>query len=67
MTREVVERSKRRTAHLVNIEITGQMIDFMLQNARVPAGRLDDSRVATLVEALYPDGAARGNDRRKAR
>jgi hypothetical protein len=48
--------------HAVNVEGAIEVIDFVLEDASVPAGGLDELRLGALVEEFDADGAGAGDD-----
>src|SRR2546428_7085530 len=52
--------------HAVNIQITVQMIDFVLKNSRVPARSLDAFGIAAVVKTLHAHAARARNQSKKS-
>src|SRR5262245_44056964 len=55
--RQVLNRCKGARLHAINVQMTVQVVDLMLQNARKPTRRLQTFRLALFVEA-FDDYAA---------
>jgi hypothetical protein len=55
--RPVFERGKRPGPHAIDIKRPLQVIDFMLQNSRVPSGRIDHFFLSAFIEALHANFA----------
>jgi hypothetical protein len=58
----VVEGGEGAGQHAIDVEGALEMIDFVLEDAGVPAGGLDELRFGALVEVLDADGVGTGND-----
>src|SRR5580698_4055022 len=52
---EILKRTKTHAAHTVHIKRARQMVDLVLQDARVPSGSPDDLRLPLGIETLDPD------------
>src|SRR5690348_7792896 len=52
---EIVHRAESAAAHAVDVEAASQMIDFMLQDARIPSVCLDDFFLAALIQTFDAD------------
>ncbi len=48
--------------HAVNVESAAEVIDFVLEDAGVPAGGLDELGLGALIEVFDADGAGAGHD-----
>src|SRR5208282_4696444 len=64
---EIIERTERAAAHLVDIHVSAQVIDLVLQDARVPSRSFDHFRAAVLIEAFHANAARSRHNRGKAR
>lgn len=53
----IVNRGKRLGLHDIGVEPAVEMIDLVLQNPRLPAGRFDHSLLSVFVEACHSNGA----------
>ena len=58
----VVEGGEGAGLHAVNVEGAVEVIDFVLEDAGVPAGGLDELGLGALVEVFHADGAGAGDD-----
>ena len=58
----VVEGGEGAGLHAVNVEGAVEMIYFVLEDAGVPAGGLDEVGLGALVEEFDADGAGAGDD-----
>src|SRR5688572_7376822 len=57
---------ERARQHAVDIEAPVQVVDLVLEDAGVPAARLDLDRLGALVQAGDPDGGVPGRQRPEA-
>src|SRR5690348_11335982 len=62
---EIVHRAESAAAHAVDVKAAGKMIDLMLQDACVPAARLNDFFLAALIHAFDADGPSPRHKRGK--
>lgn len=53
----VLHRGKRSAVHPINVERAVEVIDFVLENPRVPSGGIDGAWLPALIEILHADGA----------
>jgi hypothetical protein len=58
----VVESGESAGFHAVNVEGAMKMINFVLEDAGVPTGGLDELGFAVLIEIFDADGAGAGDD-----
>ena len=62
----VVEGGEGARLHAIDVEGAVEVIDFVLEDAGVPAGGLDELGLGALVEVFDADGAGAGDDGGKA-
>ena len=53
----IFNRGKRLGLHDIHVEPAVEMIDLVLQNPRIPAGRFNHPRLSAFVEACHSNGA----------
>ena len=53
----IVDRGECFGLHDIGVEPAAEMIDLVLQNPRIPAGRFDHPRLSVFVEACHSNGA----------
>jgi hypothetical protein len=61
------EGGERAGFHAVDVNISEEMVDFMLQDARVPTVRVDRFRQSSLIHALHLNIEGAWNNRGKSR
>ena len=57
VARIIVQRGEAVGVHAVDVESAVEVIDFVLEDAGVPAGGLDHAGTSAFIEALDADGA----------
>src|SRR5271165_4266052 len=63
----IVERTEGAAQHPVEIKRTVQMVDLMLQDARIPSRGLDDLQRAAMVKTFDAHAVGPRDDRRISR
>ena len=61
----VSHRAERTSLHAIDVERSVQVIDLVLQDARVPAVGVDCDRFGAFVQAFHADTQAAADDCRK--
>src|ERR1700674_442766 len=64
---EILHRGERTAIHAIDIQMSVQMIDFMLQDTRVPARGLDSPGLPALIEAFHAHPPRSGHQSKETR
>ena len=62
----VLERAEAASPHAVDIECSSQVVDFVLQNARIPAFSFNADRFALMVKGFNQDRTSTRHDSNEA-
>src|SRR5580658_3809363 len=61
----ILKRREAATPHTVDVQRSAQMVDFVLQDARIPARGLDAYRLTKMIQSLNQDQASARYDTRE--